>query len=55
MTCVFPTSFSVNHTWRPSGVTAMSGQNGETWVTRPTIAWRRVSMTTVHGAPGARH
>ena len=27
-TVVFPTSFSVNHTCRPSGVAAMLGQNG---------------------------
>ena len=36
-TCVLPISFSVNHTCFPSGVAAMSGQNGLSCFTRPTI------------------
>ncbi len=36
-TCVWPTSLSVNHTCAPSGVAAMSGQNGLACVTSPTI------------------
>ena len=48
-TWVLPVSLSVNHTWLPSGVAAMLGQNGLACATRPTIAWSATVMTTVSG------
>src|SRR6516225_6826467 len=48
-TIAFPTSLSVSQTCLPSGVAAMSGQNGLTCVTCPTTLWEAVAMTTVSG------
>ena len=48
-TMTLPTSLSVSHTCLPSGVAAMSGQNGLSCFTRPTMRFDLVSMTTVSG------
>src|SRR5262249_16928671 len=46
---VLPTSLSVNQTCFPSGVAAMSGQNGLSCFTCPTILCSAVATTTVSG------
>src|SRR5262245_29810100 len=48
-TIVLPTSLSVSQTWLPSGVAAMSGQNGLSCLTCPMILCPAVAMTTVSG------
>src|SRR5262245_14519121 len=46
---VLPTSLSVSQTCLPSGLAAMSGQNGLSCFTCPTILCSAVAMTTVSG------
>src|ERR1700745_2719696 len=48
-TSVLPTSLSVNHTCFPSGVAAMSGQNGLACLILPTIVWSATEITSVSG------
>src|SRR5262245_493676 len=48
-TMVLPTSLSVNQTCFPSGVAAMSGQNGLSCFTCPTTLYSAVATTTVSG------